>query len=163
MSEQAARKQEPRKEPVRPHQLGQAAFRAILPEDIEWKSFAAFPPEARLAVLVGHPLEQGPYMVRIKVPHGVKLMPHRHPEDRIYTVISGVFYIGVKKKLLHRRRRSVPEIHKPSLNQPLNDRENHRGRDPEHEHSISCFQRSQQSPRRRHNQITITQGRVVDR
>ena len=22
-------------------------------------------------------------------------MPHRHPEDRIYTVISGVFYIGL--------------------------------------------------------------------
>jgi len=58
---------------------------------------------------------------------------------------------------------SVPEIHKPSLNQPLNDSENHRGRDSEHEHSISCFQRSQQSPRWRHNQITVTQGRVVDR
>ncbi len=24
----------------------------------------------------------------------VKLAPHVHPEDRIYTVISGVFYIG---------------------------------------------------------------------
>ena len=34
-------------------------------------------------------------MVRVKVPGGVKLMPHRHSEDRIYTVISGVFYIGV--------------------------------------------------------------------
>ena len=22
-------------------------------------------------------------------------MPHKHPEDRIYTVISGIFYIGV--------------------------------------------------------------------
>jgi quercetin dioxygenase-like cupin family protein len=29
------------------------------------------------------------------VPHGVKLMPHRHPEDRVYTVMSGVFYIGL--------------------------------------------------------------------
>ena len=34
-------------------------------------------------------------MIRVKVPSGVKLMPHRHSEDRIYTVISGVFYIGV--------------------------------------------------------------------
>lgn len=24
----------------------------------------------------------------------MKLMPHRHSEDRIYTVISGVFYVG---------------------------------------------------------------------
>jgi quercetin dioxygenase-like cupin family protein len=30
----------------------------------------------------------------VKVPAGTKLMPHRHPEDRIYTVMSGVFYIG---------------------------------------------------------------------
>jgi quercetin dioxygenase-like cupin family protein len=95
MSEQAARKEETRKEPVRAHQPGQEVFRAILAENIDWKPFPAFPPEARLAVLVGQPSEAGPYMVRVKVPHGVKLMPHRHPEDRIYTVISGVFYIGL--------------------------------------------------------------------
>lgn len=95
MSEQAARKKETRKEPVRPHQPGQAAFRTILSETMEWKPFPAFPPEARLAVLVGQPSEEGPYTIRVKVPHGVKLMPHRHPEDRIYTVISGVFYIGL--------------------------------------------------------------------
>ena len=34
-------------------------------------------------------------LIRVKVPSGVKLMPHRHPEDRIYTVMSGVFYIGL--------------------------------------------------------------------
>ncbi len=38
---------------------------------------------------------EGPYLIRVKVPSGVKLMPHKHPEDRIYTVISGVFYIGL--------------------------------------------------------------------
>jgi len=95
MSEQGALKQEAMKEPVRPHKQGQLEFRAILTEDIEWKPFAAFPPEARLAVLVGRPLEPGPYTIRVKVPNGVKLMPHWHPEDRIYTVISGVFYIGL--------------------------------------------------------------------
>jgi hypothetical protein len=58
---------------------------------------------------------------------------------------------------------SVPEIHKPILNQPLSESKNHRGRNTEHEHSICCLERSQQSPRRRHNQIAITQGRVVDR
>ena len=80
---------------VRHHQPGQAAFRAILSEDIDWKPFAAFPPSVRLAAVVGQPSEDGPYVIRVKVPHGVKLMPHRHSEDRIYTVISGVFYIGL--------------------------------------------------------------------
>ncbi len=31
----------------------------------------------------------------VRVPRDVKLMPHRHPEDRVYTVISGIFYIGL--------------------------------------------------------------------
>src|SRR5262249_13148417 len=80
---------------VRNHQPGQAIFRSILPEDIDWKPFPAFPPSVRLAVVVGRPSEPGPYTIRVKVPSGVKLMPHRHPEDRVYTVISGVFYIGL--------------------------------------------------------------------
>jgi hypothetical protein len=61
---------------VRDHQPGEAVFRSILPEDIDWKSFPAFPPSARLAVLVGEPIQAGPYVVRVKVPSGVKLMPH---------------------------------------------------------------------------------------
>lgn len=69
--------------------------RSILPEDIDWKPFPAFPPSVRLAVLVGEPDKPAPYLIRVKAPHGAKLMPHRHPEDRIYTVISGVFYIGL--------------------------------------------------------------------
>lgn len=77
------------------HQPDQADFRAILPEEIDWKPFAAFPPEARLATVVGHPTKPGPYLVRVKMPGGGKLMPHKHPEDRVYTVISGVFYIGL--------------------------------------------------------------------
>ena len=80
---------------VRTHQPGEAVFRSILPEDIHWKPFAAFPPSVLLAVLVGQPSEPGPYVIRVKAPAGVKLMPHRHPEDRMYTVMSGVFYIGL--------------------------------------------------------------------
>jgi len=77
------------------HQPGQDVFKSVLSEDINWKPFAAFPPSVRLAVIVGNPSEAGPYTIRVRVPRGVKLMPHRHPEDRVYTVISGVFYIGL--------------------------------------------------------------------
>jgi hypothetical protein len=80
---------------VRPHQPGQDSFKSILPEDVDWKRFAAFPPSVRLAVVVGQPSAHAPYVIRVRVPGGVKLMPHRHPEDRVYTVISGVFYIGL--------------------------------------------------------------------
>jgi hypothetical protein len=76
------------------HQPGQDVFKSVLPEEVDWKPFAAFPPSARLAVIVGDPAKPGPYVIRVKVPGGVKLMSHRHPEDRVYTIISGVFYIG---------------------------------------------------------------------
>ena len=80
---------------ARAHQPGQALFRAVLPEDVEWKPFPAFPPSVRLAVVLGEPSGPGQYVIRVKVPAGVRLMPHRHPEDRVYTVMSGVFYIGL--------------------------------------------------------------------
>jgi hypothetical protein len=53
---------------VRDHQPGEAVFRSILPEDIDWKPFPAFPPSARLAVLVGEPSQAGPYLIRVKDP-----------------------------------------------------------------------------------------------
>jgi quercetin dioxygenase-like cupin family protein len=80
---------------VRPHQQGQDVFRSVLSEEIDWEPFAGFPPSVRLAIIVGLPSKAAPYTIRVKVPHGEKLMPHRHPEDRVYTVISGVFYIGL--------------------------------------------------------------------
>lgn len=80
---------------ARSHQPDEDKFRAILPENVVWSPFPAFPAGAQLAVLIGNPAEPGPYVVRVKVPGGTKLMPHRHPEDRIYTVMSGVFYIGL--------------------------------------------------------------------
>jgi quercetin dioxygenase-like cupin family protein len=96
------------KQAVRSHQPGQAVFKAILPEEIEWKPFPAFPPSARLAIVVGQPLREGPYTIRVKVPGGVKLMAHSHPEDRIYTVISGIFYIGLGDKFDAEKLQAYP-------------------------------------------------------
>jgi quercetin dioxygenase-like cupin family protein len=94
--------------PARPHLPGQSAFRSILPEQVEWRPFPAFPPEARLAVLIGEPSKPGPYVIRVKMSAGGKLMPHRHPEDRIYTVMSGVFYIGLGEKFDPDRLNAYP-------------------------------------------------------
>jgi quercetin dioxygenase-like cupin family protein len=90
------------------HQPGQDVFRSILSEDVDWKPFPAFPPPARLAIMVGQPTEPGPYVIRVKVPAGVTLMPHRHPEDRVYTVISGVFYIGVGERFDDEKLEAYP-------------------------------------------------------
>ena len=76
------------------HQPDQDVFRSVLPEDVD----GVRSPPSRLRPASrsssATPTEPGPYVIRVKVPSGVKLMPHRHQEDRVYTVISGVFYIG---------------------------------------------------------------------
>jgi quercetin dioxygenase-like cupin family protein len=95
MSQKASAVEHAQQDEVRPHQPGQEVFKTILSEDVDWKTFPAFPASVRLAVVVGQPSEAAPYTIRVKVPHGEKLMPHKHPEDRVYTVISGVFYIGL--------------------------------------------------------------------
>jgi hypothetical protein len=60
------------------HQLGQAVFRPVLPEDIDWEPFPAFPPSARLAVIVGDPSQPAPYVVRVKLPFSLEYLD---PED----------------------------------------------------------------------------------
>ena len=79
----------------RSHQPGQADFRMICRKTSTGNPFPAFLQKLDSpAVLVGDPAQAGPYLIRVRVPSGVKLMPHRHP-DTVYTVMSGVFYIGL--------------------------------------------------------------------
>src|SRR5947207_360836 len=77
------------------HLPDQGLFRVIRAEDVVWKPLAAFPSVARLAILVGDPGRAGPYVIRVRLPGNTRMMPHRHSEDRVYTVIAGVFYVGV--------------------------------------------------------------------
>jgi hypothetical protein len=70
-------------------------FGSVRPEDIRWWPYLALGKDAHTAIVVGDPGAAGPYVVRVKVGADMKIMPHIHPEDRVYTVISGVFYIGL--------------------------------------------------------------------
>ncbi len=99
---------EPQQGTVAAHQPGQDVFKSVLSEDIHREPFAAFPPSVRLAVIVGQPSEAAPYTIRVRVPRGVKLLPHRHPEDRVYTVISGIFYIGLGDQFNSEKMEAYP-------------------------------------------------------
>jgi len=75
--------------------LPNGLFGSVRPEDIRWLPYPALGKDAHTAIVVGDPAVAGPYVVRVKVGADMKIMPHIHPEDRVYTVISGVFYIGL--------------------------------------------------------------------
>lgn len=56
----------------------------------------AFPPGAQMAVLQGDPSVAGQiFTVRLRLPNGYVLPPHRHPTDEHVTVIRGTFLVGL--------------------------------------------------------------------
>ena len=77
-----------------PHVVSMAEPKPIRPSDIQWKPYAALPAGAENSVLIGELSAPGPLVFRVRLPPGLRIMPHWHPEDRVYTVISGLFRIG---------------------------------------------------------------------
>ena len=55
------------------------------------------PAGAQFAVLHGSPAEEGPFVMRLKLPAGYVIPPHFHPEEEHVTVISGGFGVGAGK------------------------------------------------------------------
>lgn len=76
-----------------------ASFVHRIPDEIEWTPSAAIPAGGQSAIIYGDPRKPLPYVTRVKLPAGYTIPPHRHPEERLYTVISGTFYIGFGDKL----------------------------------------------------------------
>ena len=55
----------------------------------------SLPPGSKLAVLAGDPSKPGPFVVRVQVPAGYKIMPHWHPGDENLSVLSGTIALGM--------------------------------------------------------------------
>lgn len=68
-------------------------------EGFEW---GAPPPVlakgAKFAVLQGDPGQRGPYVVRLSVPAGYRVLPHWHSQAENVTVISGSVMVGMGDK-----------------------------------------------------------------
>lgn len=74
------------------------ALKAVTPDQIKWSQHPALPTGAMRAVVYGDPTKSGPYVTRLRAPDGLKVLPHTHPEDRLYTVLSGTLYLGIGEK-----------------------------------------------------------------
>jgi len=77
---------------IPPAAAQQLAAGPIAPDALKW-SPTPFP-DVTAAVIAGNPTS-GMYVVFAKYAAGGKSPPHTHPDQRIVTVISGVFYAGL--------------------------------------------------------------------
>lgn len=81
----------------------------VAPADIKWQEGpASLPKGAKMAVLEGEPSKRGPFVLRIKLPDGFRVMPHTHPKDERVTVISGTLYLGEGAKFDEKAGKAVP-------------------------------------------------------
>ena len=71
----------------------------VTPDKIQWgPAPPVFQSGAQFAVLSGDPAKPGPFVVRLKLPDGYRVMPHWHPTAETVTVISGEFRVGMGSK-----------------------------------------------------------------
>jgi hypothetical protein len=71
----------------------------VTPEAMRWVDGPpSLPPGAKMVVLEGDPAKDGPFVMRVGMPDGFKIMPHTHPKDERVTVLSGTLYMGLGEK-----------------------------------------------------------------
>ncbi|MGY4572056.1 cupin domain-containing protein [Bradyrhizobium sp. USDA 3256] len=64
-----------------------------LPDKLVWKTNPRTV-GTEIADIIGDSTKAGPFIQRVKFPANYKMAAHTHPEDRTYTVISGMWYVG---------------------------------------------------------------------
>lgn len=74
---------------------GSAGQAQMNPEQLEWGPPPPGLPEGALfAVLSGNPEQPGLFTIRLRLPPGYKILPHRHTGDELVTVIAGKVSLG---------------------------------------------------------------------
>jgi quercetin dioxygenase-like cupin family protein len=64
-------------------------------EDVSWSPGPpTLPSGAQVAVLLGSPAAEGPFVIRLKFPAGYDVPPHWHSKEEHVTVIAGAFGMG---------------------------------------------------------------------
>jgi quercetin dioxygenase-like cupin family protein len=73
-------------------QLVPSAPVQVTPDHLVW---TPYPAGGVQAFLLGDPSQPGTYVVRIRLPAGLRLAPHAHPDGRIVQVLSGTMYFAL--------------------------------------------------------------------
>ena len=79
------------------------------PSEIVWTDPPALAKGAQFAVLLGDHAQPGKYVFRLHAPEGHQVLPHSHPDERVYTVLSGTFFLGFGHGYVENRLEEYPE------------------------------------------------------
>lgn len=81
----------------------------VTPDGTKWVDGpASLPPGAKMVILEGDPNKDGPFVLRVKMPDGFKIMPHTHAKDERVTVLAGTLYLGMGEKFDEKVAKIMP-------------------------------------------------------
>lgn len=80
----------------------------LSPAQIRLEADPSRPGGMSLATLAGDMARPGLYAARIRMPAGLRVEPHFHPEDRVVVVLSGTLHIGFGERFDADRLRAMP-------------------------------------------------------
>jgi len=66
----------------------------ISPEQVKWFTPAYYKDGRQRAQLFGDSSKKGAWVDRVKIPAGMRVLAHTHPQDELVTVIEGTWYLG---------------------------------------------------------------------
>jgi quercetin dioxygenase-like cupin family protein len=82
---------------------------SVTPTDMKWVDGpASLPKGAKTVVLEGDPTKAGEFVLRVKLPDGMKIMPHTHPKDERVTVLAGTLYLGMGDTFDETKAKAMP-------------------------------------------------------
>lgn len=68
------------------------AAETVNDQDLKWSFVPGFARPIEVAVVSGNPNEPGPFVIRLRMPSGMKIAPQRYPDDRELTILKGIFW-----------------------------------------------------------------------
>jgi uncharacterized RmlC-like cupin family protein len=66
----------------------------LTPEQVRWFTPSYYKDGRQRAQLFGDSSQGGAWIDRVKIPGGMRVLAHTHPQDELVTVIEGTWYLG---------------------------------------------------------------------
>ena len=80
----------------------------VTADEVRWFTPSFYTDGRQRAHLLGDSSQDGDWVDRVKIPGGVRVLAHTHPQDELVTVIEGTWYLGQGTKFDSARLKSYP-------------------------------------------------------
>ena len=77
----------------------------VTPDELTWK---LNPVGLQQTIIAGDPQKAGVYVLRTRLPAGLQVQPHFHPDERIVTILSGTLLVGYGEQFDESKMKELP-------------------------------------------------------